>query len=119
MSMHLDENLPAVVYGDVSAVRQTLTNLLNNAIKYSKDSEHPVIEIGYGPGEIFHKFYVKDNGVGIAHSDLDKIFQRFYQVEGMEDKGTGIGLNLVKELVEVLVRPGSPTACANEACEKP
>ncbi|HVF97539.1 MAG TPA: response regulator, partial [Flavisolibacter sp.] len=47
------------------------------------------------------RFSVEDNGPGISKKELDKIFDRFYQVEGTEDKGSGIGLSLVKELVDL------------------
>ena len=47
------------------------------------------------------RFSVEDNGPGISKKELDKIFDRFYQIEGTEDKGSGIGLALVKELVDL------------------
>jgi signal transduction histidine kinase len=96
----ISPDLPTV-FSKRNLMLRVFTNLLNNAIKYSKDSEHPVIEIGYGPGEIFHKFYVKDNGVGIAHSDLDKIFQIFGRLKNKKNtKGCGLGLVITKRIIE-------------------
>jgi len=96
----ISPDLPTV-FSKRNLMLRVFTNLLNNAIKYSKDSEHPVIEVGYAPGEIFHKFYVKDNGVGIAHSDLDKIFQIFGRLKNKKNaKGCGLGLVITKRIIE-------------------
>lgn len=80
---------------------RVFTNLLSNAIKYSKNTESPVIEIGHKPDEIFDKFYVKDNGIGIAATDKDKIFQIFGRLNNKKDaKGNGLGLIITKRIVE-------------------
>jgi signal transduction histidine kinase len=84
-----------------SLMLRVFTNLLNNAIKYSKSTELPEIEIGYAPDEIFHKFYVKDNGVGIAHTDKNKIFQIFGRLNNKKDaRGSGLGLIITKRIIE-------------------
>lgn len=80
---------------------RVFTNLLSNAIKYSKNSERPKIEIGYIANEIFHKFYVKDDGVGISHNEKDKIFQIFGRLNNKKDaKGSGLGLVITKKIIE-------------------
>ncbi len=84
-----------------SLLLRAFTNLLSNAIKYSKNNEMPVIEIGHKSDEIFYKFYVKDNGVGIAHADKDKIFQIFSRLNNKKDaKGNGLGLIITKRIIE-------------------
>ncbi|UCE06264.1 MAG: HAMP domain-containing histidine kinase [bacterium] len=96
----IDQNLPTV-FCKRSLMLRVFTNLLNNAIKYSKNTELPEIEIGYIPDEIFHKFYVKDNGIGIAHADQDKIFQIFGRLNNNKDtKGSGLGLIITKRIIE-------------------
>jgi light-regulated signal transduction histidine kinase (bacteriophytochrome) len=77
------------------------TNLLSNALKYSRNAEHPTIEVGVSngsPGEFV--IYVKDNGVGFdmayAHR-LFGVFQRLHRSEEFE--GTGIGLANVQRIV--------------------
>jgi len=96
----IDPNL-STIFCKRSLMLRVFTNLLSNAIKYSKNNELPKIEIGYQPDEIFHKFYVKDNGIGIAHSDKEKIFQIFGRLNNKKDaKGSGLGLIISKRIIE-------------------
>ena len=76
-------------------------NLLNNAIKFSSGgSEAPQIEIGYIKEGDVHRFFVKDNGVGIAPEDQEKIFEMFQRAETAQKyEGTGAGLSFVREIV--------------------
>ena len=89
-----DEHFTAIV--DKEAIIKTVSNLLANANKYTKDqvqlmcSEDP-------DGEHF-RISVSDNGVGIREDDRQRIFQPFFQAEGNKP-GTGIGLNIVKNIV--------------------
>ncbi|MDZ7330504.1 MAG: ATP-binding protein [candidate division KSB1 bacterium] len=93
-------NLPTIFCKRNLMVR-VFTNLLSNAIKYSKNNELPRIEVGYISDEIFHKFYVKDNGVGISPADKEKIFQIFGRLNNKKDaKGNGLGLIISKRIVE-------------------
>lgn len=98
--MQISPDLP-VVFSKRNLMVRVLSNLLNNAMKYSKNTEHPMIEVGYASGEIFHKFYVKDNGIGIAHADQDKIFQIFGRLKNNNHtKGCGLGLVITKKIIE-------------------
>ncbi len=98
--INVNPNLPTI-FCKRSLLLRVFTNLLSNAIKYSKNTELPKIEVGYKPDEIFHKFYVKDNGIGIAHSDKDKIFQIFGRLNNKKDaKGNGLGLIITKRIIE-------------------
>jgi PAS domain S-box-containing protein len=107
MTMRLDENIPAVVYGDVSAVRQVLTNLLNNAVKFT---EHGSIRVGVRPEretDTHHivRFEVTDTGMGIPGDSLGRIFDSFSQVDGSMTRkhgGVGLGLSTSKQLVELM-----------------
>ncbi|MBV6473399.1 MAG: Sensor histidine kinase RcsC [Saprospiraceae bacterium] len=88
-----------MAFFDKDKLEKIIVNLLSNAFKYTPVKGSVSVKILLENGRL--KISVEDSGPGISKEDLDKIFQRFYQVEGMEDKGTGIGLNLVKELVEL------------------
>ncbi|MCM2314775.1 MAG: response regulator [Thermoanaerobaculia bacterium] len=107
MSMHLDENLPAVVYGDVSAVRQVLTNLLNNAVKFT---EHGSIRVELRleretDTHLIVRFEITDTGMGIAEDALGRIFESFTQVDGSMTRkygGVGLGLSTSKQLVDLM-----------------
>jgi two-component system phosphate regulon sensor histidine kinase PhoR len=78
-----------------------VTNLLDNAIKYTPDSGRIVIEAKEEAGDV--ALVVRDNGIGIPASDLDRIFERFFRVDRARSRelgGTGLGLSIVKHLVE-------------------
>lgn len=94
------KNLPKTINADSSALDQVLTNLLSNAVKYSPDS--PDIEVNaYGEGDHV-VLKVTDHGLGIDEEDLPKMFGRFFRAKTSTGiVGTGIGLNLVKTLVEL------------------
>ncbi len=80
---------------------QVFTNLISNAFKYSHANKENRIELGYIDGELFHKFYVKDNGVGMRLKDRDKVFQPFCRLEEKKNvSGSGLGLTIVKRIIE-------------------
>jgi signal transduction histidine kinase len=94
------DGLPEEVTADPKLIRQVLTNLLSNAVKYSPDHLRIWVE-GERAGEHV-VIRVRDRGVGIPASDLPKMFRRFYRARTAEGiSGTGIGLNLVKHLIEM------------------
>ena len=87
---------------DFEKVLTILKNLVENAIIYRGDLR-PEIEISIIETKSMYKIGVKDNGVGIASDDVEKIFERFYRVDKARTSnkaGTGLGLSIVKELVE-------------------
>ncbi|MDP3916608.1 MAG: ATP-binding protein [Bacteroidota bacterium] len=87
---------------DGNRIRQVICNLLNNAIKFTKEGE---ISFGYTVQENFIEFYVSDTGMGIAPENLSLIFNRFRQVKATNsqvNEGNGLGLAIAKALVEKL-----------------
>lgn len=100
VSSSLPKTLPEIVI-DKEAIQQVLYNLLDNAYKYSGDSKH--IEIIAESTIDSVKISVKDFGIGIQQEDQDKIFNRFFR-GGNEltrsVKGSGIGLTIVKKIIE-------------------
>ena len=93
-------NLPAV-YGDKPRLVEVLQNLLENAAKYMGDQPSPKIEIGqHGEENGKPIFFVKDNGIGIAPKYHEKVFGLFEKLDP-NTAGTGVGLALVKRIVEV------------------
>jgi signal transduction histidine kinase/DNA-binding response OmpR family regulator len=86
-------------YFDKDKLEKIFTNLLSNAFKYTPEKGTVAVNIEAEDKRL--RFSVEDSGPGIGKKELDKIFDRFYQVEGTEDKGSGIGLALVKELTEL------------------
>jgi PAS domain S-box-containing protein len=92
--------LPAAE-GDTVMIKQALMNLMNNAIKYSSKEERPVIEIGAKDEGIRTVYYVKDNGVGFDMAYAGKLFGVFQRLHSQEEfEGTGVGLALVKRIID-------------------
>jgi signal transduction histidine kinase len=100
IEVKLEEPLPPVM-ADRAAITQAVTNLMDNAIKYS-DKEKKVEVSSFAEDQNL-VIAVKDFGVGIKKEEIDKVFERFYR--GGDEltrtvKGSGLGLTLVKEIVE-------------------
>lgn len=91
------EPLP-VATGDILLLRQALTNLMHNAIKFTQDRERAVIEVGGEAlgGEVV--MWVKDNGVGFDQSDAGRLFEVFQRLHGDAFEGAGVGLANVRRI---------------------
>ena len=89
------------VYADKRKIQQVLYNLLDNAIKFSGTDSSITVETTERGEKVF--ISVKDNGIGIPRSSLNKIWERFYKTDasrGKDKKGTGLGLSIVKEIIQ-------------------
>jgi signal transduction histidine kinase len=89
-----------VVRGDRVRLAEALQNLIDNAIKFVSEQAHPKIEIGARLEERPVVFFVKDNGTGIQPEYTKKIFGLFEKIDPRSE-GTGIGLAIVKRIIEV------------------
>jgi len=96
----LEERDWPVVLVDKMRISEVLVNLIENSLKYMGDQPNPEIELGRRLDGEDTVFFVRDNGIGIDPSQHDKIFGLFYKVD-KESKGTGVGLAIVKRIVEV------------------
>ena len=88
-------------FGDKDRIGQVLLNLLTNAIKYSPKTNSIEVNI-YKPSQNIISISVKDHGIGIDKKDHEKIFERFYRVEGKTEQtypGFGIGLFIASEII--------------------
>lgn len=93
---------PVIIDGDALRVEQVVTNLLTNAFKYTPEGGSVTVETSVKDG--FGELRVSDTGVGIAPDRIDSIFELFSQAEnaiGRSQGGMGIGLHLVRSLVEL------------------
>lgn len=88
------------LYGDRTRLVEMFQNLIHNAVKFRGDQPHPKVEIGCRKQDDELVFYVRDNGIGIDARYHEKIFGLFDQLNPTEE-GTGIGLALVKRIIEV------------------
>ncbi|MGD9015268.1 MAG: ATP-binding protein [Candidatus Omnitrophota bacterium] len=102
VDLRIQENMP-VVSCDSIKMGEVFLNLINNAIKFSSknNKENPRVEIGCKDAGEFHKFYVKDNGIGIAQQHHQQIFGIFKRLHtDKEYDGTGTGLSIVKRVID-------------------
>ncbi|MCU4173717.1 PAS domain S-box protein [Carboxylicivirga sp. N1Y90] len=91
-----------VLKSDESKLKQVLTNLINNALKFTLNGK---VTVGYSIKDGFVQFYVKDTGIGIPDDFMNKIFDRFRQVEyndQIKQSGTGLGLSICQKLIELM-----------------
>jgi DNA-binding response OmpR family regulator/anti-sigma regulatory factor (Ser/Thr protein kinase) len=91
-----------VIYLDRDKVEKIFTNILSNAFKFTP--EGGMVEVSVNKEDKQINVIVSDTGIGIQKEKISKVFDRFYQVDGShtrEQEGTGIGLSLTKELVEL------------------
>lgn len=89
------------VYCHSQFLIRALINLISNAIKYSRTRTNPEVEIGYLEDELFHKFFIRDNGIGISKQEQAQLFQMFRRLKRKEGvEGTGLGLVITKRIIE-------------------
>ena len=99
LTIHVEELPPA--QGDRALLRQVVSNLVQNAAKFSRGKPAAQIDVGFQPNGNENVYYVKDNGAGFDPRYADKlfgVFQRLHQAEEFE--GTGVGLAIVKRIVQ-------------------
>lgn len=90
------------VYADKDMISQVIVNLLSNAVKYTKPGGSVSINTEVDEIAGMAKVSITDTGVGIPQNELPHLFEKFYRVEANKNvaKGTGLGLNLVKQIIE-------------------
>jgi two-component system sensor histidine kinase/response regulator len=104
---HVAPDVPARVTGDPERLRQILTNLVNNAIKFTESGE-VVIRAAVGVCDERHvtiQFSVSDTGIGIPPDRLDRLFRSFSQVDASTTRkygGTGLGLAIARQLAQLM-----------------
>lgn len=103
----ISSEIPAVLFGDVTRVRQIIVNILNNAVKYTQKGRVSIkahFEIGmHNAGRLIVK--VTDTGIGIKREDKEKLFESFSRFDGKVNtgiEGTGLGLAITAKLVSCM-----------------
>jgi len=92
-----------VAWADARALDQVMSNLLDNALKYTEPGGSIDVVVEARPSLV--RVSVRDSGIGIPRSDLARIFERFYRVDKARSRalgGTGLGLSIVKHLVQAM-----------------
>ncbi|WP_461257305.1 ATP-binding protein, partial [Treponema sp. R80B11-R83G3] len=105
-NLNISEDLPAKLYGDDLRVKQILTNLLTNSVKYTHQGKIELSVSCTREGDaIWMYITVIDTGIGIHEDDIKKLFLDYFQVNAKANRnieGTGLGLPITKRLVEMM-----------------
>ncbi len=103
----IDENLPAVLFGDMKRINQVVLNILTNAAKYTETGSVTLsvhVEPA-GEGEVFLRISVADTGIGIKKEELEYIYESFKRMDerkNLKVEGSGLGLSITKQLVDLM-----------------
>ncbi len=105
--IELDENIPTSLFGDELRIKQIITNIMNNAIKYT-EAGHVLLrmewrETGESQGELVIE--ITDTGIGIRKEDMKRLFDYYERIDENRNhfvEGTGLGLTITKNLVEMM-----------------
>ena len=102
-----DEKIPSVLLGDEIRIKQVVTNILTNAVKYTEKGS-VTLSIDFeqrDENSIWLKFSVADTGIGIKEEDISKLFSAFERIEEKRNRtieGTGLGMNITKQLLAMM-----------------
>ena len=104
---YIHHDIPSLIKGDPGRIRQILLNLINNAIKFTKEGEVLTTLTLENETEthVTVKFAVKDTGIGISQKDRERLFQSFQQIDASTTRkygGTGLGLSICKKLAQMM-----------------
>ncbi|SKB96662.1 Signal transduction histidine kinase [Lachnospiraceae bacterium] len=105
--VEVDPEIPYMLNGDEIRIKQIATNILTNAVKYTKEG-YVLFKVGYEKKDedtIILKMSVKDTGMGIREEDIDKLFTAFERIDEKVNRtieGTGLGMNITKKLLRAM-----------------
>ncbi|MBO6240123.1 MAG: response regulator [Butyrivibrio sp.] len=107
LEINVDETIPSSLFGDEIRIKQCVTNILTNAVKYTEEGS-VTMNVSYrkeDENNIFLRFQVVDTGIGIKEEDLNKLFSPFERIEEIRNRsieGTGLGMSIVKKLLALM-----------------
>ncbi|MBQ7679903.1 MAG: response regulator [Butyrivibrio sp.] len=110
-TVEVDDEIPDGLFGDEVRLRQVITNVLNNAVKYTREGKVMLVvkalkTMVYTPGQTIELVIrVRDTGIGIKEEDLGRLFGRFERMDLKQNgtvEGTGLGLAITKQLLEMM-----------------
>jgi len=103
----IDQSIPSMLYGDEVRIKQIITNMLTNAVKYTEAGSITLSAKGErtGTDEFLLRIAVEDTGMGIRKENLAELFSSFKRIDEQENRyieGTGLGLSISRQLVEMM-----------------
>ena len=122
LEMHIEGDVPEILIGDPFKLRQVLSNLIGNALKFTHEGRIDLVMrkvADYDDQEIKLEFSVKDTGIGITHDKINELFKSFSQADSSTTRkygGTGLGLAICKGLTKKMKGQIWVDSKANEGC---
>ncbi len=107
LNFNIDQTLPTVLIGDEIRIKQCVTNILTNAVKYTEKGS-VTLNVSYRKEDdenIFLRFQVIDTGIGIKEEDIEKLYSPFERIEEIRNRsieGTGLGMSIVQKLLALM-----------------
>ncbi len=109
LDLDFDKETPKYLYGDEVRIKQIITNILTNAVKYTEKGSI-TFHLGYkwdddDPDGVFIDVSVKDTGIGIKEEELNKLFTKFDRIDEERNRnieGTGLGMSITESLLEIM-----------------
>ncbi|MHC4878797.1 MAG: response regulator [Planctomycetota bacterium] len=106
LACYVDPDIPSCVVGDPGRLRQVITNLVGNAIKFTHRGEVVVgVELENRNESVVLRFFVRDTGIGMRPEEIERLFESFVQADASTTRnygGTGLGLAISRQLVELM-----------------
>jgi signal transduction histidine kinase len=99
INVTIQDNLPTLLC-DARRMKDVLSNLLANSIKFMGNDNQRQIKVGCDKNGDYYKFYVEDTGIGIREEYKEQIFKVFKRLNEIDTKGSGVGLSIVKKIIE-------------------
>ena len=108
-NMDVDNDIPSILHGDEIRIKQVITNILSNAVKYTKEGSI-TFSVGYEkieekPDSIILKISVADTGIGIKPEDMNRLFKAFERIEEKRNRnieGTGLGMSIAQSFLVMM-----------------
>ena len=106
--LNIDENIPSIYFGDEVRIKQVLTNILTNSVKYTESGTITlsIKDVGREEGDILLEFSIKDTGMGMKAENVEMLmsstFIRFDERKNRNIEGTGLGISITRKLLELM-----------------
>jgi two-component system sensor histidine kinase TctE len=94
------DDVELVIAGNTTMLREMMNNLIDNALRYTPPRGSVTVRVRHDPARPLAILEIEDNGPGIAASERDLVFDRFYRILGSESEGSGLGLAIVREIAQ-------------------
>lgn len=105
INLSIEDSVPQFVHSDATRIGQVISNFLGNAIKFSSKGSKIEVDVAYNSVDGAFVFDVKDHGIGMSETELENVFEEFFQVDSGSNRmyeGSGLGLSISKKIANLL-----------------